>query len=199
LGGRHKSVDGNIPLNEAARDKWDMLRANLWQGEQNAVPAEQLNRVRFDEKASQTKSLDIDKVVDDLEFALDYQINRTAMEKISQALQNTSKEQFNEIVKQLEQKDRKFQGLDLELDGWNNASKRWDAIRLHNTNEDLTTYMIVQKGDTARTIAEVETRVNRHRTDKDIDDYVKALEYKNRGTDLNRLNAGQIIVLPFPA
>jgi len=150
------------------------------------------------EEQFRPKAMDIDKVVDDLEFALDYQISETAMSKISQALQQANHQEFNDILRKLEAKDVKFQGMDLGLGTWDEGSQRWDAVKMYNTDLNVVTHMIVQNGDSVPSIAEVETRVNPKRTDDDIKFYEKGLMLKNHLTEQSTLAPGQILVLPYP-
>jgi len=171
---------------------------------ETVVSVEGRNKVTFDVVSDgllqpRARANDLDKITDDLEFSLDYQISRTAMEKISAALKDVDQDQFNQIVRKLEEKDRKFQGMDLELSEWHERERRWDAIKLHNTDMDLTTYMIVQKGDSAKSIADVETKHMPRRRDSDVENYMEALAAKNRNVDLNNLKSGQILVLPYPS
>lgn len=145
------------------------------------------------------KGLDIEKVSDDMAFSLDYQISRTAMEKITESLQKANPEEFNGLLRKLEEKDRKFQGMDLQLTNWSEVAQRWESAKLHNTNEDMTTFLIVQRGDTAARIAEVETRPMPNRTDDDITFYRDALIRKNKITEPDNLSMGIILRLPFPS
>lgn len=145
------------------------------------------------------KGLDIEKVSDDMAFSLDYQISRTAMEKITESLQKANPEEFNGLLRKLEEKDRKFQGMDLQLTNWSEVAQRWESAKLHNTNEDMTTFLIVQRGDTAAKIAEVETRPMQNRTDDDITFYRDALIRKNKITEPDNLSMGIILRLPFPS
>lgn len=156
------------------------------------------DRAAFSEEAPR-KGLDIEKVSDDMAYALDYNISRTAMEKISESLQKANPEEFNGLLRRLEEKDRKFQGMDLQLTNWSEVAQRWESAKLHNTNEDMTTFLIVQRGDTAAKIAEVETRPMKNRTEDDITFYRDALIRKNKITEPDNLSMGIILRLPFPS
>ncbi len=143
------------------------------------------------------KGLDVEKVSDDMAYSLDYNISRTAMEKISESLQKANPEEFNGLLRRLEEKDRKFQGMDLQLTNWSEVAQRWESAKLHHTDENMTTYMIVQRGDTAARIAELETRPMQNRTEDDITFYRDALIRKNKISDPDNLLSGSILRLPF--
>ena len=140
--------------------------------------------------------MDTEKVAEDLVFSLDYQIPETAMSKISEALQKTNKEEFNDIVRKLAEKDRKMQGMDLTLLNWSEAAQRWDSAKLYHTDETMVSFTIAQYCDTVRKIAEVETSQNPKRTEDDIARYAWAIAYRNRITEQTALVPGRILVLP---
>ncbi|MBX9720594.1 MAG: LysM peptidoglycan-binding domain-containing protein [Candidatus Obscuribacterales bacterium] len=187
----------NISLKDSFAAKPDKVLQRIGDLEKGQLPLDKI----VDEKSKPPLSrlLDVEKVSDDLAYTLDYQISETAMSKISEVLQKANHEDFNAILKKLEEKDRKYQGMDLLLDNWSEKDQRWDAVKLHYTDETMVTHLIVQKGDTAATIADKETSVNPRRTDRDIKYYMEALINKNNLSDPNALNPGQILVLPFPS
>lgn len=163
-----------------------------------AEPAALLERKPLEESIRQRNRLmDVDKVVEDLAFSLDYQISETAMSKISETLRQANREDFNAIVQKLADKDRRMQGMDLYLGNWLDVPKRWDTLKLYHTDENMITHQIVQKGDTTATIAEFETAGNPRRAPNDIKAYENALIKKNNITDPNNLEPGRILVLPF--
>lgn len=187
----------SISLKDSTSAKSGSVSQRLGEADKNNLPLDKL--VEEKSKTPLSRLLDVEKVSDDLAYSLDYQISETAMSKISDVLQKASHEDFNAILKKLEEKDRKYQGMDILLDNWSEKDQRWDAVKLHYTDETMVTHLIVQKGDTAATIADKETSVNPRRTDRDIKYYMDALIDKNKLSDPNGLNPGQILVLPFPS
>jgi hypothetical protein len=177
-GSQTSSLNAELKLNQTP--------TNL--GYSNEAPSVIERMQKEQPQARLTELMDIDKVTDDLAFALDYQISETAMSKISQTLQQANHEEFNGILRKLEEKDRKFQGMDLNLGTWDDATQRWDEVKLHYTDETLVTHLVVQRGDTPASIADKETSVNPRRTDKDIKDYITALINKNHITDPSTLS-----------